>query len=322
MSTPSFSDPLPIATRGSPLALAQAHMTRDLLIKALGLTQSDGEQIFPIRTFMTTGDKLTTQRLTEAGGKGLFTKEIDAAILRGEARISVHSMKDVPIAPPEGLEFVAYLEREDPRDVLLTAGGSVQLADLPHGATLGTASLRRQAQALHARPDLNIVTLRGNVGTRLDRLNSGEIDATFLARAGLNRLGRPEAQFTPIEAKTMLPAAGQGVVGIAIRSDDVEAHGIVAPLNHEPSWIALSAERAALGALDGSCRTPIAIHAVQDGEALHVCAEALTPDGTQCWRDEGHCAATLLDAQNLGRQLGEAIKAAGGDTLARAIAAS
>lgn len=297
-------------------------MTRDLLIKAHRLPQSDGEQIFPIRTFMTTGDKLTTQRLTEAGGKGLFTKEIDAAILHGEARISVHSMKDVPIAPPEGLEFVAYLEREDPRDVLLISAGSAQLDDLPQGATLGTASLRRQAQALHARPDLKIVTLRGNVGTRLDRLNRGEIDATFLARAGLNRLGRKEAQFRPIEPAAMLPAAGQGVVGIAIRSDDAAAHDIVAPLNHEPSWTALAAERAALSRLDGSCRTPIAIHAALTGDELYLRAEALTPDGVHCWRDEGRCAANLLDAQNLGRELGENIKRAGGDTLAQAIAAS
>lgn len=297
-------------------------MTRALLAQAHGLSDDAVELILPVRTYLTTGDKLTTQRLTEAGGKGLFTKEIDTAILNREARISVHSMKDVPIIPPPGIEFVAMLEREDPRDVLLTRNGSAALADLPRGATLGTASLRRQAQALHARPDLNIVTLRGNVGTRLGKLESGDIDATFLARAGLKRLGRPEADLAPVDTGDMLPAGGQGVVGIAIRADDDAARALLAPLNHSESALVLEAERAALGALDGSCRTPIAIHAVLDGDEIYLRAEALTPDGTHRWQAEGRALACHHDAVALGLKIGEEIKAAGGDILARAIAAS
>jgi len=297
-------------------------MTRDLLARAHGLSADEAELVFPVRTYLTTGDKLTTQRLTEAGGKGLFTKEIDTAILRKEARISVHSMKDVPVEPPAGIHFAAVLEREDPRDVLLTASGSAALADLPQGATLGTASLRRQAQALHARPDLKIVTLRGNVGTRLSRLEAGEIDATFLARAGLKRLGRPEAELVPVDVDAMLPAGGQGVIGIAVHADDEDAREIVAALNHNPTAIVLEAERAALAALDGSCRTPIAIHAVREGEALWLRAEALMPDGTDHWRAEGRCAFERGAAQELGDRIGSEIRLAGGDKLARAVAAS
>lgn len=322
MPTPSADTPLPIATRGSPLALAQAHLTRRLLAQAHGLDAGAAEQVFPIRAFVTTGDRLTTQRLTEAGGKGLFTKEIDDALLRGEARISVHSMKDVPVEPPEGIEFAAFLEREDPRDVLLTAQGSTTLADLPHGAVLGTASLRRQAQALHRRPDLSIVTLRGNVGTRLGRLAEGSVHATFLARAGLKRLDRPEARLAPVEIGDMLPAGGQGVIGIAIRADDDAARALVCALDHEPTAIALTGERAALAALDGSCRTPIAIHGVRDGDELFLRAEALTPDGRQHWCAEGRCPFTRDDARKLGERLGLQVREAGGETLARAVAAS
>lgn len=322
MPTLSAASPLPIATRGSPLALAQAHMTRNLLARAHGLSADEAELVFPVRTYLTTGDKLTTQRLTEAGGKGLFTKEIDAAILRREARISVHSMKDVPVEPPAGIHLAAVLEREDPRDVLLTASGSAALADLPEGATLGTASLRRQAQALHARPDLKIVTLRGNVGTRLSRLEKGDIDATFLARAGLKRLGRPEAGLAPVETDAMLPAGGQGVIGIAIHSDDAAAREIVSVLNHEPTGIVLEAERAALAALDGSCRTPIAIHAVRDGSELWLRAEALMPDGSDGWRADGRGAFDAGTARELGARIGHEIRQAGGDKLARAVAAS
>ncbi len=229
-------------------------------------------------------------------------------------------MKDVPTGLPDGLVLAAILEREDPRDVLLTAEGSTQLCDLPEGARLGTASLRRQAQALAVRPDLEIVTLRGNVETRLDKVRSGEVDATFLARAGLKRLGRAEAGFSPCGLDTMLPAAGQAAIGLVIRADDADAARAVRPLNHLPSALALQAERAFLKALDGSCRTPLAAHAIIEGEQLMIRGEALLPDGRQRWQDRREGVAE--DAEKLGRALGEAIRSAGGDRLARVIAES
>ncbi|MBI1235520.1 MAG: hydroxymethylbilane synthase [Alphaproteobacteria bacterium] len=308
--------PLPLATRKSPLALAQAHLVRDALLAAFDSPPDD----FPVHGLVSTGDKLTDRRLIEAGGKGLFTKEIDDALLSGAAAIAVHSMKDVPTELPHGLILAAILEREDPRDVLLTADGSAQLSDLPQGARLGTASLRRQAQALAVRPDLDVVTLRGNVDTRLGKVRSGEVDATFLARAGLKRLDRAEGGFAPCGLDTMLPAAGQAAIGLVIRADDADAAQAVAPLNHLPSALALQAERAFLKALDGSCRTPLAAHAVLEGDRLIIRGEALLPDGSERWQDQRE--GPMADAGDLGRELGEAIRRAGGDRLARVIAAS
>ena len=308
--------PLPLATRKSPLALAQARLVQDGLASALGAGADD----FPIHALVSTGDRLTDRKLIDAGGKGLFTKEIDDALLTGAAAIAVHSMKDVPTQLPEGLVLAAILEREDPRDVLLTADGSAQLADLPPGARLGTASLRRQAQALALRPDLEIVTLRGNVDTRLGKVKDGEIDATFLARAGLKRLGRKEGAYRPCEIGTMLPAAGQAAIGLVIRQNDESAARAVQTLNHLPSAFALTAERAFLAALDGSCRTPLAAHATLDGETLSICGEALLPDGSARWQDQR--AGAFTDAEELGRDLGNAIRKAGGLRLAEAIKAS
>jgi hydroxymethylbilane synthase len=308
--------PLPLATRKSPLALAQAHLVRDALLAAFDSPPDD----FPVHGLVSTGDRLTDRRLIEAGGKGLFTKEIDEALLSGTAAIAVHSMKDVPTELPHGLVLAAILEREDPRDVLLTADGSAQLSDLPQGARLGTASLRRQAQALAVRPDLDVVTLRGNVDTRLGKVRSGEVDATFLARAGLKRLGRAEGGFAPCGLDTMLPAAGQAAIGLVIRADDADAARAVAPLNHLPSALALQAERAFLKALDGSCRTPLAAHAVLEGDRLLIRGEALLPDGSERWQDQRE--GPMADAGDLGRALGEAIRRAGGDRLAHVIASS
>lgn len=308
--------PLPIATRKSPLALAQAHLVQVALQGAQGRTADD----FPVLGLVSTGDKLTDRKLIDAGGKGLFTKEIDEALLSDTAAIAVHSMKDVPTQLPDGLVLAAVLEREDPRDVLLTADGSAQLCDLPRGARLGTASLRRQAQALALRPDLEIVTLRGNVDTRLGKVRSGEVDATFLARAGLKRLGRKESEFSPCEMDTMLPAAGQAAIGLVICSDDADAARAVLALNHLPSAFAVTAERAFLSALDGSCRTPLAAHATIVGDTLSIRGEALLPDGSQRWQDER--VGSFADAEDLGRALGEAIKRAGGERLARAIETS
>jgi len=308
--------PLPLATRKSPLALAQAHLVRDALLAVFDSPPDD----FPVHGLVSTGDRLTDRRLIEAGGKGLFTKEIDEALLSGTAAIAVHSMKDVPTELPHGLVLAAILEREDPRDVLLTADGSAQLSDLPQGARLGTASLRRQAQALAIRPDLDVVTLRGNVDTRLGKVRSGEVDATFLARAGLKRLGRAEGGFAPCGLDTMLPAAGQAAIGLVIRADDADAARAVSPLNHLPSALALQAERAFLKALDGSCRTPLAAHAVLEGDRLVIRGEALLPDGSERWQDQRE--GPMADAGDLGRELGEAIRRAGGDRLARVIASS
>lgn len=308
--------PLPLATRKSPLALAQAHLVQDGLVSALGAAADD----FPVHALVSTGDKLTDRKLIDAGGKGLFTKEIDEALLTGAAAIAVHSMKDVPTQLPAGLVLAAILEREDPRDVLLTADGSAQLADLPRGARLGTASLRRQAQALALRPDLEVVTLRGNVDTRLGKLRSGEVHATFLARAGLKRLGREQGTFPPCDMDTMLPAAGQAAIGLVIRADDADAARAVLTLNHLPSAFAITAERAFLAALDGSCRTPLAAHATIDGDTLSIRGEALLPDGSARWQAQR--SGTFADAEALGRDLGEAIKRAGGARLAKVIEAS
>ncbi len=312
-------EPMPIATRTSPLALAQAHNLQAILGQAAGV--EDYTAAFPILGLSTTGDRITDRALLAAGGKGLFTKELETALLAGEARFAVHSMKDVPTRLPEGLMIAAILEREDPRDVLLVANGSAQLADLPQGAVLGTASIRRQAQALAARPDLKVTLLRGNVDTRLGKVREGAIDATFLARAGLRRLGRDEARLTPIDTANMLPAPAQGCVGVEIRVGDDAAQALCGAIQHHHSALAAAAERGVLEALDGSCRTPIAAYAqLTDGE-IRLSAEALSEDGKQRWPDQGSApTAGLAEAAALGRAVGERIRQAGGAALAAIIA--
>ena len=312
---------MPIATRTSPLALAQAHDLQRRLAEAAGA--EDAEAAFPILGMSTTGDQITDRALLAAGGKGLFTKELETALFSGEARFAVHSMKDVPTRLPEGLEISAILEREDPRDVLLTADDTSRIEDLPEGARLGTASIRRQAQALALRPDLQIGLLRGNVDTRLSKLRSGEVDATFLARAGLRRLGRAEAQRTPLEISAILPAPAQGCVGVEIRTGDTEAAAVLARINHLESQVCAWAERGFLAALDGSCRTPIAAHAVLNGAEIHLRGEALMPDGSKRWSEEIRTTLPELNpaaAAALGHQMGLEVKRAGGDTLARVVA--
>ncbi len=312
--------PLAIATRTSPLALAQAHALQAALADAHGL---DGREAFPILGMTTTGDQITDRALLAAGGKGLFTKELEVALLNGEAAFAVHSMKDVPTTLPPGLEIAAMMEREDPRDVLLSSDGAARLADLPEGARLGTASIRRQAQALNVRPDLKPVLMRGNVDTRLAKLKAGEADATFLARAGLRRLGRAEAERPALEPDEMLPACAQGAVGMEIRSDDEEARAALARIDHPPTRICAVAERAFLAALDGSCRTPIAAYAVIQGETLSLRGEALTPDGATRWGASGEAelGSDPFDAADrLGRALGAEVGADGGEALRRAIA--
>lgn len=308
-----------IATRGSPLALAQTRWCQGLLAGALGLRDAERDTHLPLMVLKTTGDRVQDRLLTDAGGKGAFTKELEEALLAGSADFAVHSLKDLPTRLPDGLTLAAVLEREDPRDVLIAKGGVTRLEDLPEGAVLGTASLRRRAQALARRPDLKCVMLRGNVETRLAKIEAGEADATFLAAAGLRRLGLAELAAEPLDPGAMLPAAAQGIVGLEARAGDDVTADALALINNASAAIAGAAERGFLDALDGSCRTPVAALAEPAGDGrLRLRAEALTPDGTQAWRRDETIA--LGDnpgaaARALGVKLGAEIRAQAGDAL-------
>ncbi|MFN4023199.1 MAG: hydroxymethylbilane synthase [Hyphomonas sp.] len=294
---------LRLGTRSSPLALAQAHQIAASLRAATG-----GGLEAEIVTFTTTGDQLTTERLINSGGKGLFTRELDDALSRGEIDLAVHSLKDVPSVLPDGQVLAAFPEREDPRDGFLSRKAA-SIRDLPEGAVLGTASLRREAQALSLRPDLKVVTFRGNVATRMRKLEEGQADATFLAMAGLTRLGLADVA-VPVPLEDMLPAAGQGIIGVTLRDDtDTELFGAVESLNHEPSRAAAIAERAFLEKLDGSCRTPIAAHLFDRGEEWQLIGEVLNPGGTARWRGDGVCRkdATAAQLVLLGRAVAQEI---------------
>jgi hydroxymethylbilane synthase len=264
-----------IGTRGSPLALAQAHATRAALCTALSLQDS----AVTLNVIKTTGDAITDRPLSEAGGKGLFTKEIDAAQLAGEIDIAVHSAKDLPTQLPDGLVIAGYLPREDVRDVFI--GANVQrLIDLPIGAIIGSASLRRQAQVRRLRPDLQTTLLRGNVGTRLTKVMRGEIAGTLLALAGLRRLDLAHKATEILNLEEFLPAPGQGAIAIVTRTNDSRTKEAIARMTCRATGIALACERAFLGVLDGSCRTPIAGHAhLVDGQ-LTFRGEVLHPEGT------------------------------------------
>lgn len=296
--------PLRIGTRGSPLAMAQAMETRNRLMAAHELPQ----EAFSIEAISTTGDAVQDRPLSEIGGKGLFTKELEIALMDGRIDIAVHSMKDVATVLPDGLGITAYLPREDVRDAFISLlHGSFD--DLPEGATVGTSSLRRRAQALARRPDLRVVEFRGNVQTRMRKLGDGVAEATFLAVAGLNRLGA-EIKAAPIPGEVMLPAVAQGAIGIELRLDDELALAMVQPLNHEETAIRLRAERAFLRALDGSCRTPLAGLAVLDGEKLAFRGEILRPDGAQ--RHFTSREGTLSEAEAMGLDAAEELRALGG----------
>jgi hydroxymethylbilane synthase len=299
--------PIRIGTRGSPLALVQARMVRDALAEAhADLHGADDIQILPIKT---TGDAVQDRKLMEIGGKGLFTKEIEEALLDGRIDCAVHSMKDVPTWLPDGLAIGAMLAREDARDALFARTGTA-IAELPRGATVGTASLRRQAQLLALRPDLKVVSLRGNVETRLRKLAAGEAEATLLAVAGLKRLGLLDKAAAIIESDEILPAVGQGAIGIEIRADDSRLHALLAPLDHRATTLCVSAERACLAELDGSCHTPIAAYAElsDHGRLLRLRALIALPDGTAIHRDDS--AGPAADPAALGRAAGQRLKAA------------
>jgi len=288
-----------IGTRGSPLALAQAHETRSRLLAA---HTSLGESEIEIVIIKTTGDKIQDRLLLQEGGKGLFTKEIEEQLLDGGIHLAVHSTKDMPAEVPEGLGIVAFLEREDPRDAFLSPLAA-SINDLPDGAVVGTSSLRRQAQLLHLRSDLKVVPYRGNVETRIRKMKEGEVAATFLAAAGLNRLGLAGEITALISMEDMLPAPGQGAICIEARADDRETFALLKPLNHPPTYLAVSAERAISKALGASCRMPLAAHASFSDNNLKARAALFSPDGKKVWTAEGKAKSEAAEA--LGRQLGE-----------------
>ena len=302
---------LRIGTRGSALALRQANMVRTQLAALHGV----GEDEIEIVTITTSGDRLTDRPLSEAGGKGLFSKEIEDALFDNRIDLGVHSSKDLATKLPDGLALPVFLEREDIRDafVSLTAGN---LGELPKGARLGTSSIRRAAQALRHRPDLKIVPFRGNVDTRLRKLADRVADATLLAVAGLNRLGAADRITAYLDPKEFPPAPAQGAIGIETRADDHRVRDLVAGLDHEPTHLAVRAERALLGVLDGSCRTAIGASTEFAGDTLVLNAEILSPDGQEVF-----AAATSgpsKDPEPVGINLGERLlRLAGAEFIAR-----
>jgi hydroxymethylbilane synthase len=298
---------LRIGTRGSRLARAQTNLVcRALATAHPALATENALEIVVIRT---TGDRITDRSLAELGGKGLFCKELEAALLDRRIDLAVHSMKDLPTWLPEGLTIGAVLERADPRDVLL-ARAPTGIADLPEAALIGTASVRRQAQLLACRPDLRVVNFRGNVETRLRKLAAGEVDATLLALAGLSRLGLAEAGAVTLSPDEMVPAVGQGAIGIECRANDGPLMDCLAAVDHETSHAAVGAERALLAALDGSCHTPIAGHAAIADGRLQLRALIARPDGSECLRAERSGPAG--DGEALGRDAGEELRARAG----------
>jgi len=279
--TPSPDRPLRIGTRGSPLALVQARETRTRLMAAHRLP----EDAFEIVVIKTTGDRVIDRPLSEIGGKGLFTREIEEELLGGGIDIAVHSMKDMPTLQPDGLAITCYLPREDVRDAFVTLGPG-SLGEMPLGSVVGTSSLRRRAQLRHRRPDLTVVEFRGNVQTRMKKLEDGLAQATFLAMAGLRRLGMDAVATAPIETDEMLPAVAQGCIGIEQRLGDDRIAELLAAIHHVETGHRLAAERAFLLGLDGSCQTPIAGLAEMTGEGLRLRGEILRPDGSECLTHE------------------------------------
>ena len=295
---PSPAHPFRIGTRGSPLALWQAHEVRRCLRLAFALP----EAAFEIVVIKVTGDMVQDRALKEIGGKGLFTREIEEALLAGDIDIAVHSMKDMPTVQPEGLLLDCYLERADVRDGFVSPHVA-RLADLPQGATVGSSSLRRRAQLLHRRPDLKLVEFRGNVQTRMRKLDEGVAVATFLAMAGLTRLGMADVARSAIDPAEMLPAVAQGAIGVERRSEDARAAAMLAAIHHGPTGLRLAAERSFLARLDGSCETPIAGLAVLDGADLWLRGEILRPDGSRVIA--GDLRGPASEGAEIGRRLAD-----------------
>lgn len=294
-----------IGTRGSALALAQAHEVRRLLAAAHGVDEAE----IAVEVISTTGDRITDRPLSEIGGKGLFSSEIEAALAAGTIDLGVHSAKDLSTTLPEGMALPAFLEREDVRDafVSLVAGS---LAALPQGSRLGTSSIRRAAQCLRQRPDLQVVGFRGNVDTRLDKLARGVADATLLAVAGLKRTGQTDRISGYLDPRVFPPAPGQGAIALELRADDARSARLVAPLNHQPTATALGAERAMLRVLDGSCRTPVGVFTELNESSCTLYGEILSPDGSRAFGTS--LSGAPADAERIGSDLGHALLALAG----------
>lgn len=292
---------LTIGTRGSPLALAQANMTAALLAKAAGCSVAD----IPLSIIKTTGDATQDRALADIGGKGLFTKEIDAAQLEGTVDVAVHSGKDLPTDLPDGLIVAGYLPREDVRDAFIGHNGQ-RLTELKPGAVVGTVSLRRQALLRRMRPDLKIIVFRGNVGTRLEKVARGEVDGTLLALAGLKRLGLAHHATELLDEVAFPPAVGQAAIAIVTRKDDERTNALVASIIDAPTGIAVTAERGFLSALDGSCRMPIAAHATISEGRVRLSGMVLSPDGTTVYTTADD--APMANAGALGQRLGESLR--------------
>ena len=304
--------PLRIGTRRSKLALAQSGMMQRAIGRALNVPEAEIETAIPLVEIVTTGDRIQDRRLLEVGGKALFTKEIEEALLAGRIDIAIHSMKDVPAEQPQGLCIAAIPEREDARDAFISRDFD-SFDALPFGARLGTASLRRQAQALALRPDLKVEMLRGNIDTRLRRAAEGDFDAILLAVSGMARLGVTEHIREKLSLDAFLPAPGQGALAIQTRAADIDAPWVAA-LNHPETAIAVAAERGAMTALEGSCRTAVGAYALIANDSLHLTTEMLSPDGSARWRRVGDLAQpTEADARALGQRLGGEVHASAGD---------
>lgn len=299
---------LRIGTRGSPLALAQAHLVRNMIAAAHGVDQAE----IAVDVIQTSGDRLKEAPLADVGGKGLFSKEIEAALHEGTIDIGVHSSKDLATTLPDGLLLPAFLEREDIRDAFVSLSAT-SLVEMPRGSKLGTSSIRRAAQVRRQRPDLVVVPFRGNVDTRLKKLRDGVADATLLAVAGLNRLGR-EAEITDyLDPRAFPPAPAQGAIGIEARTDDARTIGIVTPLNHRLTSVAVMAERALLRELDGSCRTAVGVFTELEGGRIALHGEILAPDGSASI--EASEAGDTAEAETIGAALGQKLRAMAGPQL-------
>jgi hydroxymethylbilane synthase len=301
MTQSSAAPFLRIGTRGSPLALWQAHEVQARLAAAHGVAP----EAIAITVIKTSGDIIQDRPLSEVGGKGLFTKEIEQALSDGRIDLAVHSSKDMPTVLPDGLMLAACLPREDVRDAFISRRAPT-LAGLPRGAVVGTASLRRQALVKRLRPDLNVVSFRGNVETRLKKLEDGVVDATLLALAGLKRLGRADAATSILEVDTFLPAVGQGAIGIETRVDDRRTRDLIAAIDDPDTLTALATERAFLAVLDGSCRTPIAGHARVAGGQVTFRGLILRPDGSEAHETSRNGVAA--EAAALGADAGRELK--------------
>ena len=306
MNLPTPASPLKIGTRGSPLALAQAYETRRRLGVAFDLTDA----CFEIVVIKTTGDKIIDRPLKEIGGKGLFTREIEQDLLSGAIDIAVHSMKDMPVEQPAGLLLETYLPREDVRDAFVSHAHQ-RLEDLPAGTVVGTSSLRRKAQLQHKRPDLTVVEFRGNVQTRLKKLEDGVAACTFLAMAGLNRLDMSHVANSAIDTEQMLPAVAQGAIGIERRANDESTAAMLSAIHDTPTGQRLAAERAFLAELDGSCETPIAGLAELNGSQLRLRGEVLRPDGSEAIGED--VTGPIESGAEMGREMARKLLAQAGD---------